>query len=210
MIKINLLPHREEKRKQQVKDFYSLLLLAAIVGALIAILVGAINASQLSVQTDRVNFIKKENGKLDEKIKEIVDLKQEIDALKSRQQAVEDLQGDRNQPVFLLSELVKYTPEGIYLRSLKQEVQKVTVNGYAQSQERVADYIRNLSTKSEWMYKPELVDIHSAGIGQGRDAKKVYEFTINVAIKRPREKDESASNTSATVDSDKPPVTPGQ
>ena len=95
MIKINLLPHREEKRKQQVKDFYSLLLLAAIVGALIAILVGAINASQLSVQTDRVNFIKKENGKLDEKIKEIVDLKQEIDALKSRQQAVEDLQGDR-------------------------------------------------------------------------------------------------------------------
>src|SRR5450830_382244 len=179
MIKINLLPHREEKRKQQIKDFYSLLLLSAIVGALIAIIVGAYNSSQISMQSDRVNFIKKENAKLDNKIKEIVDLRQEIDALKARQQAVEDLQGDRNQPVFLLSELVKYTPEGVYLGSLKQEVQKVTVVGYAQSQERVADYIRNLSGKSEWMYKPELVDIHSAGIGQGRDAKKVYEFTIN-------------------------------
>src|SRR5450830_469472 len=151
MIKINLLPHREEKRKQQIKDFYSLLLLSAIVGALIAIIVGAYNSSQISMQSDRVNFIKKENAKLDNKIKEIVDLRQEIDALKARQQAVEDLQGDRNQPVFLLSELVKYTPEGVYLGSLKQEVQKVTVVGYAQSQERVADYIRNLSGKSECM-----------------------------------------------------------
>ena len=162
------------------------------------------------MQSDRVNFIKKENVKLDEKIKEIVDLKQEIDALKARQQAVEDLQGDRNQPVFLLSELVKYTPEGVYLESLKQEVQKVTVIGYAQSQERVADYIRNLSGKSEWMYQPNLIDIHSAGIGQGRDAKKVYEFTINVAIKRPREKDESASSAAANVEADKNRATPGQ
>src|SRR5450830_1860002 len=203
MIKINLLPHREEKRKQQIKDFYSLLLLSAIVGALIAIIVGAYNSSQISMQSDRVNFIKKENAKLDNKIKEIVDLRQEIDALKARQQAVEDLQGDRNQPVFLLSELVKYTPEGVYLGSLKQEVQKVTVVGYAQSQERVADYIRNLSGKSEW------VDIHSAGIGQGRDAKKVYEFTINAAIKRPREKDESASNAATSGDSDKNRAVPG-
>src|SRR5450830_795515 len=209
MIKINLLPHREEKRKQQIKDFYSLLLLSAIVGALIAIIVGAYNSSQISMQSDRVNFIKKENAKLDNKIKEIVDLRQEIDALKARQQAVEDLQGDRNQPVFLLSELVKYTPEGVYLGSLKQEVQKVTVVGYAQSQERVADYIRNLSGKSEWMYKPELVDIHSAGIVQGRDAKKVYEFTINAAIKRPREKDESASNAATSGDSDKNRAVPG-
>ena len=210
MIKINLLPHREEKRKQQIKDFYSLLLLSAIVGALIAIIVGAYNSNQISIQSDRVNFIKNENAKLDDKIKEIVDLRQEIDALKARQQAVEDLQGDRNQPVFLLSELVKYTPEGVYLESLKQEVQKVTVVGYAQSQERVADYIRNLSGKSEWMYKPELVDIHSAGIGQGRDAKKVYEFTINVAIKRPREKDEAASGAAATGDAEKNRPAPGQ
>ena len=210
MIKINLLPHREEKRKQLKKDFYSLLLLAAIVGALITIFVGAINASELATQTDRVNFIKKENGKLDEKIKEIVDLRQEIDALKARQQAVEDLQGDRNQPVYLLDELVKHTPEGMYLRQLKQDGQKITLSGYAQSQERVADYIRSLGSKSEWMYKPELVDIHSSGLGQGRDAKKVYEFSINVAIKRPREKEEVASGAADNQPQDKNRPTPGQ
>ncbi|MFZ4529285.1 MAG: PilN domain-containing protein [Undibacterium curvum] len=194
MIKINLLPHREEKRKQLIKDFYSLLLLSAIVGALITVVVGAINARQIGIQNDRVNFIKKENAVLDEKIKEIANLKQEIDSLKARQQAVEDLQGDRNQPVFLLQELVKHTPEGVYLRALKQDGQRVTVNGYAQSQERVAEFIRNLGSKSEWMYKPDLIDIHSAGIGQGRDAKKVSDFSVNVGIKRPREKDEAPAS----------------
>jgi len=199
MIKINLLPHREEKRKQKVKDFYSLLLLAAIIGALIVVVVGVFNARELAIQTDRANFIKSENAKLDEKIKEIATLKQEIDSLKARQQAVEDLQSDRNQPVFLLSELVIHTPEGVYLRALKQDGQRVTLNGYAQSQERVAEFIRNLSNNSEWMYKPELIDIHTTGIGQGRDAKKVSDFTVNVGIKRPREKEESASGVAANA-----------
>jgi type IV pilus assembly protein PilN len=198
MIRINLLPHREEKRKQLIKDFYSLLLLAFIVGALVIVVVGVINSHEIGVQSERVDFIKKENAKLDEKIKEVANLTQEIDALKARQQAVEDLQGDRNQPVFLLDELVKQTPEGMYLRALKQEGQRVTLNGYAQSQERVAEFIRNLSSKSEWMSKPELNDIHTAGIGQGRDAKKVYDFTINVGIKRPREKEDAAASAAET------------
>jgi len=96
--------------------------------------------------------------------------------------------------------LVKQTPEGMYLRALKQEGQRVTLNGYAQSQERVAEFIRNL-TKSEWMFKPELNDIHTTGIGQGRDAKKVFDFTINVGIKRPRERDDAAA--SAATESSK-------
>jgi type IV pilus assembly protein PilN len=146
MIKINLLPHREEKRKQQIKDFYSLLLLSAIVGAFVVIMVGALKQHEITVQDERLAFIKKENAILDEKIKEIANLKQEIDALKARQQAVEDLQGDRNQPVFLLQELVRHTPEGVYLRTLKQDGQRVTISGYAQSQERVAEYIRNLGS----------------------------------------------------------------
>ncbi|MDE2429984.1 MAG: PilN domain-containing protein [Burkholderiales bacterium] len=199
MIKINLLPHREERRKQLKKDFYSLLLFSAIVGALIVILVGAYYSQQLNVQNERTEYIKRENKKLDDKIKEVADLKQEIDALKARQQAVEDLQGDRNQPVFLLNELVRLTPEGVYLKALKQEGQRVTLNGYAQSQDRVAEFIRNLSSQSEWMYKPDLKDIHSTGIGQGRDAKKVSDFTIDVAIKRPREKDEANSASASTA-----------
>ncbi|MES2041701.1 MAG: PilN domain-containing protein [Pseudomonadota bacterium] len=199
MIKINLLPHREEKRKQLKSDFYGLLLLAAIAGALVVVVVSAYFGRELSIQTEKNEFIKKENAKLDDRIKEIATLRQEIDGLKARQQAVEDLQGDRNQPVYLLDELVKLTPEGVYLKQLNQDGQKVILGGYAQSQDRVAEFIRNLGNKSDWMYKPELNDIHSTGLGQGRDAKKVFEFKVNVNIKRPREREEAASQAAASA-----------
>lgn len=187
MIKINLLPHREEKRKRQKNDFYSLLMGAGVVGVVIVVLVGTIFSRQLSGQKDRNNFIAAENLKLDEKIKEVASLKQEIDGLKARQQAVEDLQGDRNQPVFMLDELVKLTPEGVYLRTLKQEGQRILLTGYAQSNQRVAEFLFNLSNKTDWMIKPELIEIKATGIGQGRDAKKVFDFSMNVGIRRPRE-----------------------
>jgi type IV pilus assembly protein PilN len=197
MIRINLLPHREAKRKQLNNDFYSLLALAGIVGALVVIGVGGIFSARLAAQNERNNFIKAENDKLDKKIEEISTLKQEIDSLKARQQAVEDLQGDRNQPVYLLDELVKLTPEGVYLRSLKQDGQRVVLSGYAQSQERVSELLRNLGNKSPWMNKPELGEIKSAGIGQGRDAKKVYDFSVNVGIKRPRELEAAAASSAS-------------
>src|SRR2546426_4176531 len=145
MIKINLLPHREEKRKQRKSAFYSMLALSGIVGALAVLLVGGFFANKISEQNERNNFIKTENTKLDGQIKEIATLKQEIEALKARQQAVEDLQGDRNQPVYLMDELVKQTPEGLYLRAFKQEGQRIVLNGYAQSNERVSELLRNLS-----------------------------------------------------------------
>ena len=198
MIKINLLPHREEKRKRQKNDFYSLLMFAGIVGVVLVVLVGTIFSRQLSAQKDRNNFIVAENLKLDEKIKEVASLKQEIDGLKARQQAVEDLQGDRNQPVFMLDELVKLTPEGVYLRALKQEGQRILLTGYAQSNQRVAEFLFNLSNKTEWMIKPELIEIKATGIGQGRDAKKVFDFSMNVGIRRPREVASAASAVSAT------------
>ena len=195
MIKINLLPHREEKRKQQKHDFYTLLVLAAILAVVIIIGIGVFNATAILVQTQRNHLIKAENDKLDEEIKEIATLKDEIDSLKARQQAVEDLQGDRNQPVYLLSELVTQTPEGIYLRSVKQDGQRIVLIGYAQSNERVSEYLKNLSSKSDWLNKPDLIVINSTGIGQGKTAKKVFDFTINVGIKRPRDKDGVAAGT---------------
>ncbi len=194
MIKINLLPHREEKRKQLKSDFYALLLLAAIFGALIVVVVSLYFGRELASQNDRNDFIKKENTKLDDRIKEIATLKQEIDGLKARQQAVEDLQGDRNQPVYLLDELVKLTPEGVYLKSLKQDGQRVILNGYAQSQDRVAEFIRNLGSKSDWMYKPDLDGISAGTITQGKESKKIFEFQVNVSIKRPREREEAAAS----------------
>ncbi|QJQ05916.1 PilN domain-containing protein [Undibacterium piscinae] len=207
MIKINLLPHREERRKQLKSNFYSLLLFAAIIGAVIVLAIGTIFAQQISAQLDRNDFIKAENAKLDEKIKEVANLKSEIDGLKARQQAVEDLQGDRNQPVFMLDEFVKLTPEGVHLRTLTQDGQKIVFNGYAQSNQRVSDFIRNLANKSVWVYKPDLIEIKSVNLGQGRDAKRVVEFSMNVAIKRPREQESvAASVVSASGAVEKPAV----
>lgn len=195
MIRINLLPHREEKRKQRKKEFVAMLLLSAIVGALIVIAVGGYFASQLSDQEQRNNFIKNENARLDVEIKEVANLKQEIEALKARQQAVEDLQSDRNQPIYLMDELVQQVPEGVYLKSFKQDGQRVLLNGYAQSNERVSELLRNLGNHSPWLERPDLIEIRSVGIGQGKDAKKVFEFSINAGIKRPRDNDPSAVDT---------------
>lgn len=194
MIRINLLPHREEKRKQRKKEFVAMLLLSAIVGALIVIVVGGYFANQLSEQEQRNAFIKTENARLDEEIKEVASLKQEIEALKARQQAVEDLQSDRNQPIYLMDELAQQVPEGVYLKSIKQDAQRVLLNGYAQSNERVSELLRNLGNHSPWLERPDLIEIRSVGIGQGKDAKKVFEFSINAGIKRPRDNDQSAVN----------------
>lgn len=198
MVKINLLPHREEKRRQRKSAFYTMLAFSATLGVLIVLLIGAYFSNKISEQNERNSFIKTENTKLDTQIKEIATLKQEIESLKARQQAVEDLQSDRNQPVYLMDELVKQTPEGVYLRAFKQDGQRVVINGYAQSNERVSELLRNLSNNSPWMERPDLIEIRSTGIGQGRDAKKVFDFTINVGIKRPRDKDQPAANAVST------------
>jgi type IV pilus assembly protein PilN len=192
MIRINLLPHREERRKQRINAFISLMGLTAVVGVLVVLLVGAVIANKISAQTQRNEYIKTENKKLDEEIKEVATLKAEIESLKARQQAVEDLQGDRNQPVYLMDELVKQVPEGVYLRAFKQEGQRVVLNGYAQSNERVSELLRNLSNHSSWLERPDLIEIRATNSGQGKDAKRVFDFTVNVGIKRPRDNDQLA------------------
>lgn len=185
MIRINLLPHREEKRKQRQAAFIRLLILSVAFGAVMVVGVGAFFAAQIAEQTQRNEFIKAENQKLDAKIKKIATLKQEIEALRARQQAVEDLQSDRNQPVYLMDELVKQVPEGVYLKSFKQDGQRVAITGFAQSNERVSELLRNFSSNSAWLERPDLVEIRAASVGQGRDARRVFDFTVNVGIKRP-------------------------
>ncbi|HJW54011.1 MAG TPA: PilN domain-containing protein [Burkholderiaceae bacterium] len=208
MARINLLPHREAKRKLRRNAFFTLLLLAAALGGSIVLAVGAYIASNIADQAQRNDFIKAENARLDEQIKEIATLKQEIDSLKARQQAVEDLQSDRNQPVYLMDELVRQVPEGVYLRALKQEGQRVVLNGYAQSNERVSELLRNLSNNSAWLERPDLIEIRSTGIGQGKEAKKAFDFTINVGIKRPRDKDKAASGATITAAASAAPKKP--
>ena len=190
MIRINLLPHREEKRKQKKAAFYALMVLGALVGGAIVLVVGGYNARHIAIQEQRNEAIRTAIVGLDKKIAEIATLKQEIEALKARQQAVEDLQGDRNQPVYLLDELVKQTPPGVYLKSFKQDGQRVVVQGFAQSQERVSELLRNVSSVSPWLEKPDLVEVKATGLGQGKTAKKVVEFNLIVGIKRPRDKEQ--------------------
>lgn len=186
MIKINLLPHREAKRKELQSKFYSLLMLAGIVGAAFVLLVGMMFSAQLSDQADRKAYLNKANAELDEKIKEVATLKQEIDGLKARQQAVEDLQGDRNQPVYMLNELVKLAPEGLYLNIIKQSGQQISIKGYAQSHDVVRIFVKSLG-ESKWISNPEIVQNIAMDIGKGKDLKRVIEFELNVGIRRPRE-----------------------
>jgi type IV pilus assembly protein PilN len=192
MIRINLLPHREAKRKQKQKAFAAMLALGGLAGAALVLLVGGYNASRIATQNQRNQVLKSANAELDVKIKKIANLKAEIEGLKARQQAVEDLQGDRNQPVYLLDELVRQTPEGVYLKSFKQDGQKVLLNGVAQSQERVAELLRNLSGNSPWLERPDLTEVRAATLEKSKTGRKVVEFTLNVAIKRAREKEETA------------------
>ena len=193
MIRINLLPHREAKRKQKQKAFIALLALGGTIGVIVVLLVSGYNASMISIQNERNNVLKTANAELDVKIASIATLKSEIEALKARQQAVEDLQGDRNQPVYLLDELVKQTPAGVYVKAFKQDGQRVVVNGVAQSQERVAELLRNLSGASPWLEKPDLTEVRAATLAGSKTGKKVVEFTMAVSIKRQRDKDADAA-----------------
>jgi type IV pilus assembly protein PilN len=192
MIRINLLPHREAKRKQKQTAFVAMLALGGLLGVALVLMVGGYNASVIATQNQRNQVLTSANAELDTKIKKIANLKAEIEGLKARQQAVEDLQGDRNQPVYLLDELVRQTPDGVYLKSFKQDGQKVLLMGVAQSQERVAELLRNLSGNSPWLERPDLTEVRAAALEKSKTGRKVVEFTLNVSIKRAREQEETA------------------
>lgn len=183
-IAINLLPHRALKRAQRRRDFFVLAALVAGASVLLVVLIGGVIQGYVSAQQARNEFIKQENANLDAQIKEVASLKQEIEALKARQTAVENLQSDRNQPVHMLDELVKQVPEGVYLKALKQDGQKVVLSGMAQSNERVSELLRNLANNSPWMERPNLIEI-KVGPAPAR-GPRLYEFSLDVLLKRPQ------------------------
>lgn len=186
MILINLLPHREEKRVQRKRNFFMMLGVSVAIGALIVGAWFSILVQMRAAQESRNGFLKAEITRLDSQIKDIVTLRAEIDALKARQQAVEDLQTDRNMPVHLLNELAKQTPEGVYLRTIKQTGQVVAITGIAQTNERVSEFLRNTLYSSAWLERPELVEIKAATLtAADRDQRRLFEFSMRVSIKRP-------------------------
>jgi type IV pilus assembly protein PilN len=184
-IRINLLPHREQKRQARQRQFISLALSLAVLGLATVALVHGILAAQIENQKDRNALLTKEIAKLDEQIKEIDRLRDQIAAVLARKQIVETLQTNRSEAVHLLDQLVRQLPDGIYLRSVKQVGPKVTVAGYAQSNARVSTLMRNIEA-SPWLTNPELVEIKlvaAPGVAANRDLK-VNEFILNFLVKR--------------------------
>ncbi|VWX58083.1 Fimbrial protein [Burkholderiales bacterium 8X] len=205
MILINLLPHREAARKRRRETFYATLGAAALFGALLAGAAFLWYQAQISSQRSKNSFLQAEIVKLEAEIKEISTLQSEIAALRSRQEAVEDLQGDRNLPVHLLNELVRQLPDGVYLTSMKQENQVVTLLGMAQSNERVSELLRNLGNNSPWLVKPELIEITSATVTLNpRDQRRVSNFTMRIGLKRPTDANKPADGANPI------PATPGK
>ena len=198
MILINLLPHREAARKRRREVFFATLGVAALAGVLVCSAMYSWYSAQIESQQGRNTFLQSEISRLNEQIKDIATLQAEITALKARQTAVEDLQGNRNLPVYLLSELVKQLPDGVYINSLKQENQTVLLSGIAQSNERVSELLRNFSNNSPWLTKPDLLEITAGTVTLSpRDQRRVSNFSMRVDIKRASDQKETAASAAA-------------
>lgn len=194
MILINLLPHREAARKRRRDLFNVSVAASALLGGLIAGAIYLWFESEISAQQNSNTILATEITKLEGQIKEIAGLEGEIAALKARQQAVEDLQSDRNLPVHLLTELVKQLPDGIFISKMAQVDQSVTLTGTAQSNERVSELLRNLGNNTPWFSKPELVEIVAGTIAlPTKEQKRVSNFVIKVRLMRASEAEKAAA-----------------
>lgn len=198
MILINLLPHREAARKRRREAFYVALGASAFGGVVVAVAVYLWYGARIADQEQRNLALQTEIKRLDREIKDIATLQEEIAALRARQQAVEDLQADRNQPVHLLQELVRQLPDGVYFTSIKQNNDTVAITGVAQSNERVSELLRNLGTGTPFLTRPELVEIVAGNVALGpRDQRRVANFSVQVKVQRPSQVEKAAAPLSA-------------
>jgi type IV pilus assembly protein PilN len=182
MIRINLLPHREEKRLAQKRQMGVIAAGVAILGLLSVLLGYTIIAGFIDHQNNNNEYLKSEISKLDKEIAEIKALKDKTKSLLDRKKVVEDLQTDRSSSVHLLDQLVRQLPEGIYLKSIKQSGKTIALQGYAQSNARVSTLMRNLE-ESPWLESPNLVEIKSVNLNNTR----VNEFTLTVQQSAPQQ-----------------------
>jgi type IV pilus assembly protein PilN len=199
VILINLLPHREARRQQRKQAFFAGIGMAVLVGAGIVLLWYTAVNTQIGTQEEHNQFLTSEIKRLDAQIADVATLNAEIEALKARQKAVEDLQADRNMPVYLLNELVKQTPEGVYLTSIKQGGQQVAITGVAQTNERISEFLRNTSSNSPWLEKPQLVEIRAQTmlVAGTRDQRRMFAFIMGVTLKRPPAPGSAASGAAS-------------
>jgi len=200
-VRINLLPHREQKRAARQRQFISLAVSLAILAMAFVGLGHMYFASRIDNQNSRNSLLKTEIAKLDEQIKEIDKLREQTQALLARKQVVETLQTNRTEAVHLLDQLVRQLPDGIYLRSVRQQGARVTLVGYAQSNARVSTLMRAIES-SPWLSQPELVEIKSVPLPgtQAREGgPRISEFTLNLQVKRAAPPDEKPAPGAAAA-----------
>jgi len=188
MIRINLLPHREEAKKARREQFFVLAGLVVALGGLVVFAVYTLIAGYISSQESNNDFLKKEIAVLDKQLDQIKHLKEQTQALLARKQVIENLQRDRGETVYLLSELVKQVPEGVYLKSLKQDGLRVNITGYAQSNARVSTLMRNIEA-SPWLEKPQLIEVKAAVL----NGRRINEFGLNFELTRIKPEDEKVN-----------------
>ena len=195
MIRVNLLPHREERRKRRQQQFGVLAGISFVIGALVAGAVWLFLDQQVTQQQANVAYMKGEIAKLDKQIEEIRKIREETASLLAKKQVVEGLQSNRSEPVQLLDQLLRQLPEGVYLKNVKQAGAKVNISGYAQSNARVSTLMRNLGA-SPYLENPELVEIKAVPAPANPNAR-VNEFLMNISIKRAKSDDGKAAPKSA-------------
>jgi len=186
IVRINLLPHREEKRQARQRQFVSYVVLIAILAMALVGLVHALFSARIEDQNARNKLLKTEIAKLDEQIREIDKLREQIQQVLARKQVVENLQANRSETVHLLDQLVRQLPDGIYLKSIKQSGTRVQMVGYAQSNARVSTLMRSIDA-SPWLASPELVEIKLVNLPtatRGGPTQQVNEFILNFQVKR--------------------------
>jgi type IV pilus assembly protein PilN len=180
MARINLLPWREERRKQRQQEFFVLLGVSAVAAVLVVFLSMWYIGTQIDAQNERNQILEREIAALNAQIAEIQELDRQRDRLIARKEIIEKLQGTRTQMVHLFDELVRTLPDGIKLQSIKQTDNTLTLDGLAQSNARVSAYMRRLDA-SDWLKNSEIAKIEASGTD--RDLR--YAFQLRVDLESP-------------------------
>jgi len=175
MPRINLLPWREELRKQRQKNFVIAVVGALVAAALVTLMAGLIMQGRIDYQGERNARLKQEIVRLDKLIEEIANLERQKDRLLARMEVIEELQRRRADSVHLFDQLVRIVPEGVFYEEVRQTANKVEMDGMAESSTRVSSLMRNVEA-SQWLQNPGLEVVEAS---QGEDGIKRNRFRVS-------------------------------
>lgn len=192
MARINLLPWREEQRKERMKQFQTMAGLAAFLMLAIILLVHIRIGGFIDNQTSRNSYLQQEIKTLEKKIAEIKELENEKSNLLARMNIIQQLQSSRPQVVHVFDQMVSTIPTGVYLTNIKNTGPIITLDGFAQSNARVSSYMRNVDD-ADWLTSPRLDVIET----QNDKGQRISKFTLVVKQTSPTAKKAAAEEEDA-------------